>query len=110
MNAAEGLGISPIPWSVYDGERGNDGYYASVHDSDGLAVHYSDDTYTSAPYLEANARLFAASPELYACLCDAVTDFCKDCTHETNCHDFFIPCPARKLRSALAKAGGEEDE
>jgi hypothetical protein len=47
---------------------------------------------------EANARLIAAAPEMYAALKDLM-EFPKSCGHEFTCS-----CPEQKARAAIAKA------
>lgn len=96
MKTLEQLGISPAPWNVSGSGKTN----GCIVDAEGIICA------SGAPhgYPSANARLIAAAPELYEALYDVVA-YCES-THLVPSERFGKVLA--KVKSALAKAGGEE--
>lgn len=96
MKTLEQLGISPTPWKVSGSGKTN----GCIVDAEGIICA------SGAPhgYPSANARLIAASPELYEALYDVVA-YCE-ATHLVPSERFGKVLA--KVKAALAKAGGAE--
>lgn len=82
MKRLDELGISPTPWAV-------NGHWVDF--KDGRALPFGDTSEGCA-----NARLFAAAPDLYECLCEAIEHVC-----------YTSPVNFEKWRMALMKARGD---
>ena len=92
--------FTPGPWHVAADTL--------IRDSDGRAVGTARLRVSGCEEQEANARLIAAAPELYAVAVEVAK---RPCEMVRNGHCTMIPCERECLpcaaRSALAKARGE---
>lgn len=110
MKKLEELGISPAPWKHIPADEYT---HAGIDDANGNGV---GETYQVGGEDEtaenANARLIAASPELYECLHEAVVGICHnfECCgpHPEYACNGSKDCFVKRWRAALAKAAGEE--
>lgn len=108
MKKLEELGISPALWksisdSGYDQETGDFNTRDTVCDSAGKVIvdWWNGETYGEVcPNAEANARLIAAAPKLYAKAWELVTAFDER---------VMTPGHVEALRAALAEAAGESE-
>lgn len=98
MKANE-LGISPAPWACDDNRKGHEGL-VKVFDANGQPVAYFGDMEDCDWEAIAEARLFAAAPDLY----DALTALCEavDDAMTTNAHA--VNAAVLRAREALKKA------
>lgn len=119
MKRLEELGISPAPWSA-----GTNPAIATLLDGRVGKCIYANGDVNNTPYVGfanvvegdtisaiRNARLFAAAPELYECLREAVVEMCHGhacCGEDYECNGVDRDCFVRRWRAALAKAAGEE--
>jgi len=87
MRTIDELGISPTPWESHK-----------------QFVIANDDGSVIAATNIRDARLIAAAPELYECLCEAIHQTCLYCKYK-KCKECKV---VNKWKDAIAKAGGEE--
>ena len=108
MKKLEELGISPTPWGYSLGNRQmlvTRGTAQTIFIEYGLELQHA-----KRPMRYANARMFAAAPELYQalwfqCFGNTGVGNCRNCKGAElgNCKT----CPLGNARAALAKASGE---
>jgi len=105
MKRLDELGVSPAPWKS---SVGIDVCCPCICDANGRFML----EYTDMENRNANARLIAASPELYECLREAVGEMCHTCDgwHRDGdrCGQTDGSCFVQRWRKALEKAGGKE--
>lgn len=114
MKELKELGISQVPWNEREWSS-NDAHFAAVEDNKELTVCRLDADDNCCSEMKANARLIAATPLLYDCLYEAVSQVCFECECETGDHqreecykDDTRHCYVKRWIVALKKAGGEE--
>lgn len=99
MKKLEELGISPAPWGIENTPN-------ILHPD--IISSVKTDIVCIGCRNYANASLISAAPELYECLRE---EFEKVCTNDGKCTEcqFVGQCRVKKLRTALAKASGEDN-
>lgn len=90
MRTIDELGISPTPWKRMDNHP--------------LIVLNGINLPLVSGIKPEDARLFAAAPELYECLREAICQTCLYCKYK-KCNECNI---VNKWKDAIAKANGEE--
>lgn len=110
MKGLDQLGISPVPWSVYEAKSG----VTLIEPKDGVPDCLASMNVTDGDECFADAQLIAAAPDLYRRLYEAVASRCFYCEFyslsDDRCKCRCGVCSVQDWRKALEDAGGGEEE